>query len=58
MTRKDFVAIADAIALIEDQQKRAEVTWALANVCARTNPRFDRDRFVARIEARYQNKEK
>jgi len=45
MTRKDFKAIAEAIAKIEDLQIRVTIAEAMARTCAQDNPRFDQSRF-------------
>ena len=45
MTRKDFEAIAQAIAKIADLETRVMIAEAMARTCARTNPRFDQSRF-------------
>lgn len=56
MTRKDFVAIADAIANAEYAACKAEgsttatlyiVATKLADALANTNPRFNREKFIA-----------
>lgn len=60
MTRKDYQAIAAAIAkvrhdwgapnggLIPGEARHAieEIEWAIAQVFAQDNPRFDRDKFL------------
>ena len=51
MTRKDYVAIAAAIAAVrrtagENFSKVDAVAWALCDVLAADNPRFDRGRFL------------
>lgn len=49
MTRKDYELIADAIASCGlPRAARRTVTGAIALALAGDNPRFDRDRFVAR----------
>ena len=67
MTRKDYVAIADAfnngkpptmIGVREpNPEDRADRTWVIlrsevANVLAADNPRFDRERFYAACEGK------
>ena len=44
MTRKDYIAIADALASVEFSHK-ATVVDALCRVFKKDNPRFDADRF-------------
>lgn len=49
MSRKDYVAIADAIANAnrgEHTVTREEVACRIASVFAADNPRFDRGRFL------------
>jgi len=53
MTRKDYALLADAIRDVrvwdEDELEAnvsARVTYALADVLKRDNPRFDRDQFL------------
>lgn len=50
-TRKDFVAAAAHIAQIRDDGDRAIVAERMADTFTASNPRFDRDRFYAHIEA-------
>lgn len=47
MSRKDFQAIADIIAGIENEATRAEVAQRFARYLPNTNPRFDTARFLA-----------
>jgi hypothetical protein len=47
MSRKHFVQLAAAVATIADLDTRRTVAELLANVCASTNPRFNRQRFYA-----------
>ena len=48
MTKKDFVAIAAAIAQMDTTTaNRSLAAGLLASVFAATYPRFDRDRFLA-----------
>lgn len=56
MTRKDYVAIAGAIAAVrqysylqtlEFQAALDQVTGAISEVLMQDNPRFDRQRFIA-----------
>ena len=44
MTRKDYIAIADALASVEFSHKSA-VVYALCRVFRDDNPRFDANRF-------------
>jgi hypothetical protein len=46
MTRKDYVAIAAAIARAQLNQDCQMVADCIADVMARDNPRFDRARFL------------
>jgi len=41
MTKKTFIALADAIKLIEDAELREKVAKLIGNVCAGYNPRFN-----------------
>lgn len=45
MTRKDFEAIAQAIAKIEDLDTRVMIAEAMARTCAQANPRFNMSKF-------------
>jgi len=45
MTRKHFRALAVAIRAIKDEWERRQNAQAMADLCQRQNPRFDRDRF-------------
>jgi hypothetical protein len=45
MTRKDFRAIAEAIAKIEDLETRVIIAEAMARTCAQANPRFNMSKF-------------
>jgi len=45
MTRKDFRAIAEAIAKIEDLETRVTIAEAMARTCAQANPRFNPSKF-------------
>lgn len=57
MTRKDYVLIADAIAVVQGEVNRqqyadadmvlARITEELSYELRATNPRFDRARFIA-----------
>lgn len=52
MTHKDFVLIAGALADVKrlmtpDADTLAEVIGCMADALGRTNPRFDRSRFIA-----------
>jgi hypothetical protein len=42
MTRKHFIAIAKAL---NDEGVTAQCISAIADVCEKTNPRFDREKF-------------
>lgn len=46
MTKKDFVAIAASIKAIDSPTQRKLVAASMVNTCTRSNPRFDRDRFL------------
>jgi hypothetical protein len=47
MTRKHFIALAQTVAAIETPAKRREQARINADICAQSNPRFDRARFLA-----------
>ncbi len=47
MTRKDFVSLAAAVALIEDRHARLAVSLLIGRVCERTNPRFSWSKWEA-----------
>ena len=47
MTRKHFKAIAATVSAIADLAERQKQAEFQANICAQTNPRFDRARFLA-----------
>jgi hypothetical protein len=52
MTRRDYVLIAAALKAAQDDEVKAghpvydTATYKLADVLARENPRFDRERFL------------
>jgi hypothetical protein len=46
MTRKHFQLAADSIKHIEDKAKRKEMASHHAEIFAKSNPRFDRQRFM------------
>ena len=46
MSRKDFVAIAAAIAQIRDESERERTARLVGEVCSRSNGRFDWSRFL------------
>lgn len=46
MSRKHFVALAETIARIENNEVREQTARAVASVCAECNGRFDRGRFL------------
>jgi hypothetical protein len=46
MTRKDFKRIADNIKTLSNPDARFDAAKAMADVCAISNPRFDRNRFL------------
>jgi hypothetical protein len=50
MTSKHFEAFARAIADITDEATAAEVSKTITGVAKDLNPRFDEDRFSARVE--------
>jgi len=45
MTRKHFVALAEAIHTITDGEERENVARLIADVCRASNPQFDYSRF-------------
>lgn len=47
MTRQHFQLFADTVKQIEDPKKRAETAALLADVFAKSNPRFDLDKFYS-----------
>lgn len=47
MTKRDFIAIARAIAAIGNMIDRQNAAHAIADHAASVNPRFDRARFLA-----------
>ena len=47
MTRKDFVLVAQTISHIKNVDKRKEMAELNATAFARSNPRFDRSKFLA-----------
>jgi len=47
MTRKHFEAIARSIRAITDMDERRDNAQAMADLCKRQNPLFDRARFYA-----------
>jgi len=48
MTRKDFSLLAEVIANLSfDEDVRAGIAEDFANALAQTNPRFNKDRFIA-----------
>ncbi len=50
MTRKHFVAIARAIAMIDCPGTRDHLALLMADICADSNPNFDRTRFLRACE--------
>ena len=46
MTRKHFKLIAETIRALPDLRDRRNQADRMAVICARTNPRFDRVRFL------------
>lgn len=46
LTRKHFKMAADAVKAIEDKKKRKEMAEHHAEIFAKSNPRFDRSRFM------------
>ena len=50
MTRQHFQLFADTIKQIEDVTKRGETAQVIADVMAKSNPRFDRDKFMQAAE--------
>ena len=46
MTKKDFSAIAEVIARVENQTLRAALAWNLAEVLQKSNPAFNLRKFI------------
>jgi hypothetical protein len=46
MSRKHFIALADAVKGISNPQERERAARAIADVCAGANSNFDRGRFL------------
>lgn len=46
LTRKHFKVAADAVKAIEDKEKRKEIAKHHAEIFSKSNPRFDRKRFM------------
>jgi len=46
MTRQHFQLFADTLKQIDDATKRGETAQVIADVMAKSNPRFDRDKFM------------
>jgi hypothetical protein len=46
MTRKDFKRIADNIKTLSNPDARFDAAKAMADVCAISNPRFNRVKFL------------
>lgn len=46
LTRKHFQLAADSVKSIEDKKKRKEMASHHAEIFAKSNPRFDRQRFM------------
>ena len=46
MSKKHFIALAAALACIENDEERARAANAVADVCAGCNGLFDRGRFL------------
>lgn len=51
MSRKHFVALAEAISQITDDAERKRTAELVASVCRQTNPNFDRSRFMGACNA-------
>ena len=47
MSKKHFELLAQSIRAISDAQSRRNAAEAISQVCAMTNPRFNRARFLA-----------
>jgi hypothetical protein len=47
MTRKDFELIAQVLSEVSDLPYRQQIAKNFADKLANTNPRFDRERFLA-----------
>ena len=50
MTRKDFVAIADVLGLISNQEERRTIIDKMCEHLAESNGRFNRPRFEQYVE--------
>lgn len=48
-TRKDFQMVADLLKNIEDESKKKELANHHADMFAKQNPRFDKDRFLSAV---------
>ena len=49
MTKKDFEALAEVVCFAHSVEGPIPIAWwahELADVCTKTNPRFDRARFL------------
>lgn len=46
MTRKHFKAMAETVSKIKDIVERRNAAMALADMCARSNPRFNLRKFL------------
>jgi hypothetical protein len=46
MTKKHFILMAETIKRIVDMKERRQMAELNAQVCAKSNPRFDRARFM------------
>ena len=49
MTRKHFIELAMALSWIRDETERSRIAAAVADVCSKSNPRFDRSKFLSSV---------
>ena len=47
LTRKDFILMAEQVKAIENVRRRKAMAEHTAEICAKSNPRFDRPKFLA-----------
>ena len=46
LTRKDFIAMAKTVARTADAYTREKLLELTVEICLKSNPRFDRERFI------------